>query len=940
MSDVNSFGSKSTLTVGEKTYEVYRIDAVPGFDKLPFSLKVLLENLLRTEDGANVTEAQIKALGSWVPSADPDTEIQFTPARVVMQDFTGVPCIVDLATMREAMADLGGDPTKINPLSPAELVIDHSVIADLFGSENALERNVELEYERNGERYQFLRWGQTAFEDFKVVPPGTGIVHQVNIEYLAQVTFTRTVDGVLRAYPDTLVGTDSHTTMVNGLGVLGWGVGGIEAEAAMLGQPVSMLIPKVVGFKLSGAIPTGVTATDVVLTITQMLRKHGVVGKFVEFYGEGVGAVPLANRATIGNMSPEFGSTAAMFPIDDVTLDYLRLTGRSDEQVALVEAYAKEQTLWHDPSVEPSYSEYLELDLATVVPSIAGPKRPQDRIELSVAKSQFEIDLGNYADAEEHSGVDEAVEATFPASDPVGLTPQDEDTAHEHSHTHASSATPSHASKPSPVTLADGSEFTLDHGAVAIAAITSCTNTSNPSVMLAAGLLARNASKKGLKAKPWVKTTLAPGSKVVTDYYEKAGLTSYLEDLGFYTVGYGCTTCIGNSGPLLDEISTAVQDNDLAVTAVLSGNRNFEGRINPDVKMNYLASPPLVIAYALAGSMNFDFENDALGTGSDGTEVFLKDIWPEAAEVQKTIDESIDTDMFTREYGAVFDGDDRWRSLPTPEGATFEWDSESTYVRKPPYFDGLTIETTPVVDITDARVLAKLGDSVTTDHISPASTIKVDSPAGRYLADHGVERKDFNSYGSRRGNHEVMIRGTFANIRLRNQLLDGVEGGYTRDFTKPDAPQSFIYDASENYRAEGTPLVVLAGKEYGSGSSRDWAAKGTSLLGVKAVITESFERIHRSNLIGMGVVPLQFPAGETWESLGLDGSESISISGLTALNEGTTPKTVHVVAKPTAHSAEGKATVEFDAVVRIDTPGEADYYRNGGILQYVLRSLV
>ncbi len=940
MSDVNSFGSKSTLTVGEKTYEVYRIDAVPGFDKLPFSLKVLLENLLRTEDGANVTESQIKALGSWVPSADPDTEIQFTPARVVMQDFTGVPCIVDLATMREAMADLGGDPTKINPLSPAELVIDHSVIADLFGSENALERNVELEYERNGERYQFLRWGQTAFEDFKVVPPGTGIVHQVNIEYLAQVTFTRTVDGVLRAYPDTLVGTDSHTTMVNGLGVLGWGVGGIEAEAAMLGQPVSMLIPKVVGFKLSGAIPTGVTATDVVLTITQMLRKHGVVGKFVEFYGEGVGAVPLANRATIGNMSPEFGSTAAMFPIDDVTLDYLRLTGRSDEQVALVEAYAKEQTLWHDPSVEPSYSEYLELDLATVVPSIAGPKRPQDRIELSVAKSQFEIDLGNYADAEEHSGVDEAVEATFPASDPVGLTPQDEDTAHEHSHTHASSATPSHASKPSPVTLADGSEFTLDHGAVAIAAITSCTNTSNPSVMLAAGLLARNASKKGLKAKPWVKTTLAPGSKVVTDYYEKAGLTSYLEDLGFYTVGYGCTTCIGNSGPLLDEISTAVQDNDLAVTAVLSGNRNFEGRINPDVKMNYLASPPLVIAYALAGSMNFDFENDALGTGSDGTEVFLKDIWPEAAEVQKTIDESIDTDMFTREYGAVFDGDDRWRSLPTPEGATFEWDSESTYVRKPPYFDGLTIETTPVVDITDARVLAKLGDSVTTDHISPASTIKVDSPAGRYLADHGVERKDFNSYGSRRGNHEVMIRGTFANIRLRNQLLDGVEGGYTRDFTKPDAPQSFIYDASENYRAEGTPLVVLAGKEYGSGSSRDWAAKGTSLLGVKAVITESFERIHRSNLIGMGVVPLQFPAGETWESLGLDGSESISISGLTALNEGTTPKTVHVVAKPTAHSAEGKAVVEFDAVVRIDTPGEADYYRNGGILQYVLRSLV
>ncbi|GAA4667423.1 aconitate hydratase AcnA [Frondihabitans cladoniiphilus] len=938
MSDVNSFGSKSTLEVGDKTYEVYRIDSVPGYEKLPFSLKVLLENLLRTEDGANVTKSQIEALGSWVPESEPDTEIQFTPARVVMQDFTGVPCIVDLATMREAMADLGGDPTKINPLSPAELVIDHSVIADLFGSENALERNVELEYERNGERYQFLRWGQTAFEDFKVVPPGTGIVHQVNIEYLAQVTYTRTVKGALRAYPDTLVGTDSHTTMVNGLGVLGWGVGGIEAEAAMLGQPVSMLIPKVVGFKLAGSIPTGVTATDVVLTITQMLRKHGVVGKFVEFYGEGVAEVPLANRATIGNMSPEFGSTAAIFPIDDVTLDYLRLTGRSEEQVALVEAYSKAQTLWHDPAVEPVFSEYLELDLATVVPSIAGPKRPQDRIELSGAKSQFEIDLGNYTSVD-HSGVDEAVEQTFPASDPVGFTAQDEDTAHNASPVFASAA-PSHASKPTDVTLSDGSEFTLDHGAVAIAAITSCTNTSNPSVMLAAGLLARNASQKGLKAKPWVKTTLAPGSKVVTDYYEKAGLTSYLEDLGFYTVGYGCTTCIGNSGPLLDEISTAVQDNDLAVTAVLSGNRNFEGRINPDVKMNYLASPPLVIAYALAGSMNFDFENDALGTSSDGTDVFLRDIWPDAAEVQKTIDESIDTGMFTHEYAGVFDGDDRWRSLPTPEGATFEWSDESTYVRKPPYFDGMTIETTPVVDISGARVLAKLGDSVTTDHISPASTIKVDSPAGKYLSDHGVERKDFNSYGSRRGNHEVMIRGTFANIRLRNQLLDDVEGGYTRDFTKPDAPQSFIYDASANYQAEGTPLVVLAGKEYGSGSSRDWAAKGTSLLGVKAVITESFERIHRSNLIGMGVVPLQFPAGETWASLGLDGTESISISGLTELNEGTTPKTVHVTAEPTEHSPAGKETVEFEAVVRIDTPGEADYYRNGGILQYVLRSLV
>ncbi|GAB2447264.1 aconitate hydratase [Conyzicola lurida] len=936
MSAVNSFNSKDTLTVGSTDYEVFRIDSVAGHEKLPFSLKVLLENLLRTEDGANVTKSQIEALGSWVPESEPDTEIQFSPARVVMQDFTGVPCIVDLATMREAVVDLGGDPKKINPLSPAEMVIDHSVIADLFGSENALERNVELEYERNGERYQFLRWGQTAFDDFKVVPPGTGIVHQVNIEYLAQVTFTRTIGGALRAYPDTCVGTDSHTTMVNGLGVLGWGVGGIEAEAAMLGQPVSMLIPKVVGFKLSGAIPTGVTATDVVLTITQMLRKHGVVGKFVEFYGEGVAQVPLANRATIGNMSPEFGSTAAMFPIDDVTLEYLRLTGRSEEQVALVEQYSKLQKLWHDASVEPVFSEYIELDLATVVPSIAGPKRPQDRVELSRAKDQFILDLDAYASAD-HSLVDEALEGTFPASDPIGLTPQDEETAHAHVHT---SHAPSTVTNPARVSLDDGTGFTLDHGAVAIAAITSCTNTSNPSVMLAAGLLARNASKKGLKSKPWVKTTLAPGSKVVTDYYAKAGLTEYLEDLGFYTVGYGCTTCIGNSGPLLDEISAAVNDNDLAVTAVLSGNRNFEGRINPDVKMNYLASPPLVIAYALAGSMNFDFDKDALGTGLDGEDVYLKDIWPDASEVQSTIDSSIDTEMFNHEYSGVFDGDERWQNLPTPVGATFEWDAESTYVRKPPYFDGMTMELTPVTSIVGARVLAKLGDSVTTDHISPAGNIKADSPAGKYLDEHGVARKDYNSYGSRRGNHEIMIRGTFANIRLKNQLLDGVEGGYTRDFTQDGAPQSFIYDASQNYQAQGTPLVILGGKEYGSGSSRDWAAKGTSLLGVKAVITESFERIHRSNLIGMGVLPLQFPAGETWESLGLDGTESISISGVEELNEGRTPKTLHVVAEPTANSAAGKQTIEFDAVLRIDTPGEADYYRNGGILQYVLRSLV
>ena len=894
MSAVNSFDSIDTLSVAGTEYQVFRIDTVPGYETLPFSLKVLLENLLRTEDGANVTAEQIRALGAWKPEAEPDTEIQFSPARVVMQDFTGVPCIVDLATMREAVAELGGDPNKINPLAPAELVIDHSVIADLFGTADALERNVEIEYERNGERYQFLRWGQTAFDDFKVVPPGTGIVHQVNIEHLAKVTYTREVGGVLRAYPDTCVGTDSHTTMVNGLGVLGWGVGGIEAEAAMLGQPVSMLIPKVVGFKLTGAIPTGVTATDVVLTITEMLRKHGVVGKFVEFYGAGVAAVPLANRATIGNMSPEFGSTAAMFPIDDVTLDYLRLTGRSDAQVALVESYSKLQSLWHDPSVEPRFSEYLELDLSTVVPSIAGPKRPQDRIELSVAKTAFEAALPAYS-------------AT--ASTPIDVT-------------------------------VGGDTFVLDNGAVTIAAITSCTNTSNPSVMLAAGLLARNAAQKGLKAKPWVKTTLAPGSKVVTDYYEKAGLTDDLEALGFYTVGYGCTTCIGNSGPLADEISAAINEHDLAVTAVLSGNRNFEGRINPDVKMNYLASPPLVIAYALAGSMNFDFETDALGSDHDGNDVYLRDIWPDAAEVQATIDSSIDTGMFDHQYASVFEGDERWRSLPTPDGATFEWDSESTYVRKPPYFDGMTIETTPVSDIVGARVLAKLGDSVTTDHISPAGSIKADSPAGQYLTAHGVDRKDFNSYGSRRGNHEVMIRGTFANIRLKNQLLDNVEGGFTRDFTQPDAPQAFIYDASTRYQAAGVPLVIFAGKEYGSGSSRDWAAKGTSLLGVSAVIAESFERIHRSNLIGMGVIPLQYPAGESADSLGLDGTEIVSIEGITVLNDGQTPSTVRVVAEPSAHSPAGKATITFDAVVRIDTPGEADYYRNGGIWQYVLRSLV
>ena len=896
MASLNSLGARDTLEVGGVSHEIFRIDAVPGSQKLPFSLKVLLENLLRTEDGKNVTEAQIRALGNWDPSAEPDTEIQYTPARVVLQDFTGVPCIVDLATMREAIVDLGGDPQKVNPLSPAELVIDHSVIADLFGHENAFERNVEIEYERNGERYQFLRWGQNAFDNFKVVPPGTGIVHQVNIEHLAKVVYTREVDGVVQAFPDTCVGTDSHTTMVNGLGVLGWGVGGIEAEAAMLGQPVSMLIPRVVGFKLTGSIPMGVTATDVVLTITQKLRVHGVVGKFVEFYGAGVAEVPLANRATIGNMSPEFGSTAAMFPIDQVTLDYLALTGRDEKLLALVEAYAKEQGLWHDPSVEPAFSEYLELDLSTVVPSIAGPRRPQDRIEVARAKEQFATDLPGYVQK--------------------GKEKQS-------------------------VSVSLGREtFDLSNGAVTIAAITSCTNTSNPSVMLAAGLLARNAAQKGLKSKPWVKTTLAPGSKVVTDYYEKAGLMDDLEKLGFYLVGYGCTTCIGNSGPLAEEISQAVNDNDLAVTAVLSGNRNFEGRINPDVKMNYLASPPLVIAYALAGTMDFDFDNQPLGADADGNDVYLRDIWPSAQEVQSTIDTSIDTDMFDKEYAAVFDGDERWRSLPTPTGDTFEWADSSTYVRKPPYFEGMSAAPEPVSDISGARVLALLGDSVTTDHISPAGSIRLDSPAGRYLTEHGIDRLDFNSYGSRRGNHEVMIRGTFANIRLKNLLLDGVEGGYTRDFTTADGAQTFIYDASERYQAEGTPLVILAGKEYGSGSSRDWAAKGTSLLGVKAVIAESFERIHRSNLIGMGVVPLQFPAGETASSLGLDGTETFEISGIEALNEGHTPKTVRVTATPSTHSAEGKQAVTFEAVVRIDTPGEADYYRNGGILPYVLRQLV
>ncbi|NJC22147.1 aconitate hydratase [Arthrobacter pigmenti] len=927
MSGVDSFGSKGVLDVAGAEYEIFRLNAVEGAMNLPYSLKVLLENLLRTEDGANITADHVRALAGWDADAQPSTEIQFTPARVIMQDFTGVPCVVDLATMREAVKELGGDPSRVNPLAPAEMVIDHSVQIDVFGNSDAIERNMEIEYERNGERYQFLRWGQTAFDDFKVVPPGTGIVHQVNIEYLARTVMTREVEGKLRAYPDTCVGTDSHTTMVNGLGVLGWGVGGIEAEAAMLGQPVSMLIPRVVGFKLTGEIPAGATATDVVLTITEQLRKHGVVGKFVEFYGDGVAAVPLANRATIGNMSPEFGSTAAMFPIDAVTLEYLRLTGRSEENVALVEAYAKEQGLWHDPSREIRFSEYLELDLSTVVPSIAGPKRPQDRIELTDAKEHFRKDIHNYVSNADEAALDEALEESFPASDVPAMTST--------LTASAAASADGRPSRPVEVKMPDGREFILDHGAVTIASITSCTNTSNPSVMLAAAILARNAVDKGLASKPWVKTSVAPGSKVVTDYYDKSGLTPYLEKLGFFIVGYGCATCIGNSGPLEEEISSAIQSNDLSVAAVLSGNRNFEGRINPDVKMNYLASPPLVIAYALAGTMDFDFENDPLGQDESGADVFLRDIWPSPSEVQQVIDSSIDEAMFSKGYEGVFDGDDRWKALDTPEGNTFAWSEDSTYVRKPPYFEGMQAQPEPVADIDGARVLAKLGDSVTTDHISPAGSFKSDSPAGRYLLEHGVARKDFNSYGSRRGNHEVMIRGTFANIRLRNMLLDGVEGGFTRDFTQTGGPQTYIYDAAMNYQASGTPLVVLAGKEYGSGSSRDWAAKGTALLGVKAVIAESYERIHRSNLIGMGVLPLQYPAGESAATLGLTGTETFSIEGVTELNDGNTPSTVKVTATP----EEGGEPVSFDAVLRIDTPGEADYYRNGGILHYVLRQL-
>jgi aconitate hydratase len=892
----NSFGSRATLEAGGGTHEIYRLDAVPGSETLPYSLKVLLENLLRNEDGKNITKEHITALANWDKDAQPDTEIQFTPARVILQDLTGVPAVVDLAAMREAMQQLGGDPTKINPLIPAELVIDHSVVADVFGTPDAFDKNVALEFHRNRERFQFLRWGQNAFDDFRVVPPGTGIVHQVNIEHLARVVMTNPQN---QAYPDTCVGTDSHTTMENGLGILGWGVGGIEAEAAMLGQPISMLIPRVVGFRLTGQLPAATTATDLVLTITQILRRHGVVGKFVEFYGDGVAKVPVANRATIGNMSPEFGSTCAIFPIDQATIEYLTLTGRTDAELDLVEKYARTQGLWHDPSQGARYSEELTLDLGTVVPSIAGPKRPQDKIDLANAKTAFRDALPGYTGGDGNG--------SFPASDPS----EQEDVR------------PTHEVK---VAMEDGTETTLDHGHVVIAAITSCTNTSNPFVMIGAALLAKKAVEKGLSRKPWVKTTLAPGSKVVMDYYERAGLIPYLDKLGFNLVGYGCTTCIGNSGPLPTTISEAVNENDLTVVSVLSGNRNFEGRINPDVKMNYLASPPLVVAYALAGTMDIDLDNEPLGSDQQGNPVFLKDIWPSPQEVQTVVASSVAADMFTTDYADVFNGDDNWRSLSVPTGDTFDWDENSTYVARPPYFDGMPAEPAPVTDIHGAKVLAKLGDSVTTDHISPAGAIKATAPAGLYLTEHGIERQDFNSYGSRRGNHEVMIRGTFANIRLRNQLAPGTEGGVT----KKDGKEMSIYDASREYIQEGTPLIVIGGKEYGSGSSRDWAAKGTALLGVRAVLVESFERIHRSNLIGMGVLPLQFKAGESAGSLGLTGQEVFDVEGIEALNTGAVPNEVTV-------TADGK---RFTATVRIDTPGEADYYRHGGIMQYVLRSLL
>jgi aconitate hydratase len=942
----NSFGAKDTLEVGGRSYEIFRLDALQQtFDvaRLPFSLKVLLENLLRTEGAGTVGAADVEALASWDAKAQPSKEIAFTPARVLMQDLTGVPAVVDLAAMRDAMADMGGDPAKINPLAPAELVIDHSVQVDAFGTRDAFRLNAEREFERNQERYRFLRWGQGAFDNFAVVPPDTGIVHQVNLEYLSRVVFEHTFPGGCQAYPDTLVGTDSHTTMVNGLGVLGWGVGGIEAEAAMLGQPLSMLIPQVLGFRLHGALPEGATATDLVLTVTQMLRERGVVGMFVEFYGAGLADLPIADRATIGNMSPEFGSTCAIFPIDTETLIYLELSGRAPEQIALVEAYAKEQGLWHDEhSEEPTFSDHIELDLASVEPSLAGPKRPQDRIALSGARAAFREAIGGYV--QQYDGRDEADAESFPTSDPPANgndRPRPDDGGPSFVERDEGAVTV----KASGVrcTLADGTEVELDHGHVVIAAITSCTNTSNPSVMIGAGILARNALAHGLRSKPWVKTSLAPGSKVVTEYLDRAGLTEPLEELGFNLVGYGCTTCIGNSGPLPQEISAAVAEHDLAVVSVLSGNRNFEGRINPDVKMNYLASPPLCVAYALAGTMDVDIVGDPLGQDEHGEDVYLRDIWPSAHEVAETIGEAVRADMFRRSYGEVFAGDENWNGLEVPQGERFAWAADSTYVRLPPYFDGMPAAPEAVRDIEGARVLALLGDSVTTDHISPAGSIKRDGPAGLYLQQQGVEPRDFNSYGARRGNHEVMVRGTFANIRLRNLLgkaagLESLpEGGFTYYLADGAGEQMTIYEAAMRYLQEGTDLVVLAGKEYGTGSSRDWAAKGTRLLGVRAVIARSFERIHRSNLIGMGVLPLQFPDGQSAETLGLTGEETFEITGLAeAMAEGGPPPgEAHVIAR----SGDGKV-IELDARVRIDTPREAEYFRHGGILQFVLRQLL
>ncbi len=922
----DSFGTRDRLVVEGVGFGVHRLDRIDGAMRLPYSLKILLENLLRNEDGRLVSAAQIRAVADWEPQAEHGGEVAFTPARVLMQDFTGVPCVVDLVAMRDAIAALGGSTGRINPLVPTELVIDHSVIADVFARPDAFRINSELEFERNEERYQLLRWAQQALAGFSVVPPDTGICHQVNLEYLSRVVFTREGPDGPEAYPDTLVGTDSHTPMVNGLGVLGWGVGGIEAEAAMLGQPMSMLVPQVLGLKLTGELPAGTTATDLVLTVAELLRRTGVVGKFVDFYGPGVANVPLANRATIGNMSPEYGATCAIFPIDVVTLDYLRLTGRPERQIRLVEAYAKEQGLWHDPDDEPTYSQVVELDLGTVEASIAGPKRPHDRIPLRIAPHAISALLSGRSQAEAVSaGLDEASSESFPASDPIAI---------DHDRTGDRPAAPCGCGdthdwprRPVQITL-DGAPVTIDNGHVVIAAITSCTNTSNPSVMVGAALLAKKAVEKGLDRRPWVKTSLAPGSRVVTDYYDRAGLTRYLDALGFSLVGYGCTTCIGNSGPLIPEVSAAVTEHDLTVCSVLSGNRNFEGRIHPECRMNFLASPPLVVAYALAGTMHVDLLRDPLGVGSDGEPVYLRDIWPTTDEVAAIVDDCVRAEMFTHDYADVFAGDARWQALPTPAGDRFEWAPRSTYVREPPYFEGMDRQPPPVQDVTGARVLLKLGDSVTTDHISPAGAIKTDSPAGRYLVEHGVERRDFNSYGSRRGNHEVMIRGTFANIRLRNQLAPGTEGGYTRDFAR-GGEVTTVYDAAVSYSAAGIPLVILAGKEYGSGSSRDWAAKGTALLGVRIVIAESYERIHRSNLIGMGVLPLQFPVGETAESLGLSGEESFDVTGVTALQNGI-PRTVHVDA----------GDVAFDALVRIDTPGEADYFRHGGILQYVLRQLL